>query len=61
MADRPACSEARPSETEFDVTPEMIEAGLAELYESGAIEHPLRADRLLVRRVYLAMSKQYRA
>jgi hypothetical protein len=38
-----------------DVTPAMVDAGLAVLYASGAIEHPLQADRTLVREIYLAM------
>ena len=38
------------------VTPEMIEAGVDELYASGAIENPLQqADRDLVRRVFSKM------
>jgi len=43
---------------EIEVTPEMIEAGLFTLYESGAIENPVEAnDRSLVREIFLAMSR----
>jgi hypothetical protein len=41
---------------EIEVTPAMIEAGVAALYESCVIENPLRAaDRSAVRRIFLAM------
>jgi len=33
----------------------MVEAGVVVLWESGAIEHPLEADRLLLQKIYLAM------
>jgi hypothetical protein len=39
-----------------EVTPAMIDAGLAELYESGAIEHPVEsADKMLVARIFATM------
>ena len=37
------------------VTPEMIDAGLTVLRDSGAIEHPIEADRLVIERVYVVM------
>lgn len=40
---------------EIEVTPEMIDAGLRELWESGAVEHPMSIDRDLVRRIFFAM------
>jgi hypothetical protein len=41
---------------EIELTPAMIEAGVAVLYVSCAIEHPLDgADRKLVQRVFCAM------
>jgi hypothetical protein len=50
VADRPTRCE------KFEVTPEMIEAGVSVLYDSGAIENPLHeADRDLARRVFLEM------
>ena len=33
-----------PQSEEVEITPEMIEAGLAVLYESGAIENPIRSN-----------------
>lgn len=43
---------------EIEVTPEMMEAGLSILWESGAVEKPMEApDRELVRRIYLAMAR----
>jgi hypothetical protein len=47
---------AREQET-VAVTPEMIEAGLAVLWESGAVAHPLSIDRDLVRKIFLAMCR----
>lgn len=49
-----------PDSEDFQATPEMIEAGVEVLWASGAIEHPLEADRLLVRDVYRAMQKALR-
>lgn len=42
-------------------TPKMVEAGVHVLYASGAIEHPLDADRLMVERIYCAMREAARA
>lgn len=51
MADRPA----REKEDEIEITPEMIEAGLDELYNHDITE-PRKDDmRLAVRSVYSAM------
>lgn len=42
---------------EVEVTPEMIEAGVRVLLESGAIETPMPgADPYLVQRIFVAMS-----
>lgn len=43
---------------EIEISPEMIEAGLRVLYQSGAIEHPLSIDADLVRDIFLAMHAQ---
>lgn len=43
---------------EIEVTPEMIEAGVRVLYESGAIENPIYSnDQSLVCRIFLSMSE----
>jgi hypothetical protein len=41
---------------EIEITPEMIEAGLCVLWDSGAVENPMDADRILIRKIFLAMS-----
>lgn len=42
-----------------EVTPAMIEAGVAALYRSGAIENPLHeADRELVRGIFCEMLRR---
>ena len=48
------------TETEIDVTPEMIEAGFDLLVKSGAVEHPTDSDRKVVRRMFLAMWRELR-
>lgn len=50
-ADRPT----QPVAAEVEIMPAMIEAGLEVLHASGAIEHPLQADRLLVEEVFRVM------
>lgn len=40
---------------ENEITVEMIEAGVAVLWGSGAVEHPTSVDRNLVRKIFLAM------
>jgi len=41
----------------IEITPEMIEAGVRVLWESGAVESPnLGADQELVRELFLTMS-----
>jgi hypothetical protein len=40
---------------EIEVTSEMIEAGLLVLWDSGAVENPLDADRIVIREIFLAM------
>lgn len=43
--------------SEIEITPEMIEAGLRVLWESGAVETPIGgADRELVQKIFVAMS-----
>jgi hypothetical protein len=54
-ADRPAPTSPE-ADNQIEVTPEMIEAGVAVLWNSGAVEHPTEADKLVVREVYLAMA-----
>lgn len=55
MPDRAAQPDSSATE-EIEVTPEMIQAGLEVLYQSGSIENPLEgADRSLVERIFLAM------
>ena len=45
------------SADQIDVTPEMIEAGLRVLWESGAIEILMEDfDRGVVRKIFVAMS-----
>ena len=42
---------------EIEITPEMIEAGVCVLWESGAVETPMDgADRELVQKIFVAMS-----
>jgi hypothetical protein len=48
--------EAGAPETEVEITPEMIEAGVHILWGSGAVEVPMEdADRELVRKIFVAM------
>lgn len=51
MCDKPENAGA----PEVEVRPEMIEAGVAVLWDSGAVEHPTEVDRELVRKIYVAM------
>lgn len=52
--DRPPTPTAAP---EIAVTPEMIEAGVGVLWESGAVENPMEGvDQELVRKIFSAMS-----
>ncbi len=45
---------------EIEVTPEMIEAGLSELYESGFYERCTSADPIVMEKVLgAALSKAY--
>ena len=41
---------------EIEVTPAMVEAGVSALHASGAVEHPLEADRLVVAEVFRQMA-----
>jgi hypothetical protein len=48
--------QSRTGAPEAEITPEMIGAGLAVLYKSGAIEHQIEdLDRQTVRRLFVAM------
>ena len=48
--------EAGAPEAEIETTPEMIEAGLRVLLESGAIEAPMEDfNRELVQKIFVAM------
>jgi hypothetical protein len=41
---------------ETEITPEMIEAGIEILWNSGAVEHPLAdCDKELIRKIFFAM------
>jgi hypothetical protein len=40
---------------DIDITPDMLAAGLKVLHESGAIEHPMDTDEVLVAGIYKAM------
>ncbi len=50
------CVETKADAAEIEVTPEMIEAGVRVLWDSGAVENPLGADRILIRKIFLAMT-----
>lgn len=44
------------ADAEIEITPEMIEAGVQVLWESGAVENPLAyADRKTIRRIFSTM------
>ena len=44
---------------EIEITAEMLQAGVDVLWSSGAIDNPcLGSDRLLVKRLFLAMTSQ---
>ena len=50
------CETGRRNEAEeIVITPEMIEAGVSVLWNSGAVENPLDADRILIREIFVAM------
>jgi hypothetical protein len=55
MCDRPPRPNIGDS---VQVTPEMIEAGLRTLWESGAVEYPMEIDRDLVREIFVSMERQ---
>src|SRR5260370_18835523 len=44
---------------DIDITPDMLAAGLKVLHESGAIEHPMDADEVLVAGIYKAMARAW--
>lgn len=53
--------EAGAPEAEVEITPEMVEAGICVLWDSGAVETPMDgADRELVKRIFVAMSRGLR-
>ena len=50
--------EAGAPEAEIETTPEMIEAGVRVLWDSGAVETPMEDfDRSLVQKIFVAMSR----
>lgn len=52
----PRLVEAGAPEAEIEITPEMIEAGVCVLWESGAIEAPMEDfNRELVQKIFVAM------
>ena len=44
-------------EAEIEITPEMIEAGVRVLWDSGAHEPMNGVDQLLIERIFVAMSR----
>jgi len=44
---------------DIDIAPDMVAAGLKVLHESGAIEHPMNADEVLVAGIYKAMARAW--
>jgi hypothetical protein len=48
---------ATETKIDIDITPDMLAAGLKVLHESGAIEHPMDADEVLVADIYKAMMR----
>ncbi len=55
LADDKADDKSDP-EAEIEVTPEMIEAGLRVLRESGAVENPIEGvDGMLIEEIYRTM------
>jgi len=49
--------EAGAPEKEIEITPEMIEAGVCVLWESGAHEPMDGVDQLLIERIFVTMSR----
>ena len=45
-----------PPKQEIKITSAMLEAGVTLLWESGAVENPISADRMLVAEIYTAMA-----
>ena len=50
---------ATETKIDIDITPDMLAAGLKVLHESGAIEHPMDADEVLVAGIYKAMARAW--
>jgi hypothetical protein len=50
-------SEAGAPEAEVEIRPEMIEAGVSVLWESGAHEPMNGVDQLLIEKIFAAMSR----
>jgi hypothetical protein len=50
-------SEAGAPEAEVEITPEMIEAGVSVLWESGGHEPMDGVDQLVIERIFVAMSR----
>jgi hypothetical protein len=53
----PDSVEAGAPEAEIEITPEMIEAGVCVLWDSGAHEPMDGVDQLLIERIFVAMSR----
>lgn len=49
--------EAAAPEAEIEITPEMIEAGVRVLWDSGAHEPMDGVDQLLIKRIFIVMSR----
>ena len=49
--------EAGAPDAEIEITPEMIEAGVRVLWDSGAHEPMDGVDQLLIERIFVAMSR----
>jgi hypothetical protein len=49
--------EAGAPEGEIEITPDMIEAGVRVLWDSGAHEPMDGVDQLLIERIFVAMSR----
>jgi hypothetical protein len=50
---------ATETKLDIDITPDMVAAGLKVLHESGAIEHPMDADEVIVAGIYKAMARAW--
>jgi hypothetical protein len=53
--DKAAPEGAGAPEEEIEITPEMIEAGVCVLWNSGAVENPSSADHILIQEIFSVM------